>query len=99
MATTVRSNGTAPCEMTPPSWPRGSARVDCVGLEVGQVGPLQGADVGGLQHDSRCLALAQRVAPPRRAEAPLVTGLEAGEAVLGSRGGEVVALLLGELQE
>ncbi len=55
--------------------------------------------VGRRQHDRRRDARLERLPPRRRAYAPAIAGLEAGEAEFGHRGDQVVALTARELEK
>lgn len=55
--------------------------------------------VGGFEDDGRGFAGVESFFPAVGAEAPLVTGLDAGEAPLGARRGKVVAAGLAEFQK
>ena len=81
------------------SGPGRSPRLDGVGDQVAQLHPLERRGVGRGQDDRRCHAGLEGLLPARRAQAPLVTGLQPGEAELGVRGGQVVADRRRERQE
>ena len=68
-------------------------------LEVGQRGHVEGASVRRVQPHLRRASGAARLLPAADTEAPRVAGLQAGEAVLGRGGGEVVPARGGELEE
>jgi len=70
-----------------------------VALEVGERAVIERALVGGAQHDARRLARLERLGPARRAQAPAVAGLEAGEAELRHRRRQIVAGGFGEFEE
>lgn len=60
---------------------------------------LEGVFVGGFEHDGAGGAGFEHLEPARGADAPAVSGFEAGEAVLGQWGGEVVAEGFGGIEE
>jgi hypothetical protein len=60
---------------------------------------VQRMDVAGLQHDERGLAGFQRFSPAGDAEAPFVTGLEAGEIELRDGCAEVIAAGSAEVEK
>src|SRR5258708_19063407 len=93
IASRRRSN---PCG--PVTW-TALTQIHGVALEVGERAIGQRALMRRAQHDARRQPGGERFLPARRAHAPAVAGLEAGEAVLRHRGGEVVAAGLGEFQE
>src|SRR3984885_6077452 len=73
-----------PCAM-------GDLRLDGVRDQVAQLHPLQGGGVRRGQDDGRRHAGLEGLLPARGAQAPLVSGLQAGEAELGMGCGQVVA--------
>src|SRR6185503_4423304 len=68
-----------------------SLKPDGVLLQVIERNDLQGHRMGGLEHHLGGAAGIERLLPARRAQAPAVARLEAGEAVLRHRRREVVA--------
>lgn len=67
--------------------------------EVGQAGPLERTEVGGLEHHRRGDPGGQRLEPPIGADAPPVAGLEPGEADRGLGRREIVAVRPAEVEE
>jgi hypothetical protein len=70
-----------------------------VGLEIGERHDLERAAMGRLEEHLGRLARLMRLEPARRAEAPAVAVLEAGEAVFGAWRGKIVAAGARELEE
>ena len=62
-----------------------------VGAKVFEGDEFEGVDVGGFEDDWGCEVGFEGFGPTRDAEAPVVSGFEAGEVVFGDGGGEVVA--------
>lgn len=81
-------------------WVGGLVRaVDGMGHEVLEFDELQGADVSRGQDDRRGDTGGEGLLPAGSAQAPLITGLEAGEIHFGSGRGKVVAVGPGEGQK
>ena len=68
-------------------------------LQVGKVGEFEGGFVGGFQDDLGGAAGVEGFLPAGGAEAPAVSGFQAGEAVFRLGRGEVVAAAFGEFEE
>lgn len=76
-----------------------SSQIDRVPLKVSKGAVIERALVGGAQHHARRASRFERLLPARRAQAPAVAGLEAGEAESRQRRRQVVAARFGEFQE
>lgn len=62
-----------------------------VSLQIHEIDELECGFVGGFQHDLRSGPGFEGFLPAGGAEAPLVAGIQAGEAEFRARGAEVVA--------
>src|SRR5437868_5402830 len=76
-----------------------SLKFDGVFLQLVEGHDLQRYRMGRLENDLRRLAGVQRLLPASGAQAPTVAGLQPGEAELGHRRRQVVALALREGEE
>ena len=65
--------------------------VDCEAFEIGEGAVAQGALVSSAQDHAGCVAGLEGFLPTRRAQAPTISGFQAGKAVVRHRCREIVA--------